>query len=130
QFEVGPDRVGPGGVVRDPALRGEAVVDVARDGGAYGCVTRGVVASPLPGPSGNVEFFVWLRKVASDGQGAAPADSGAGGAEGTANTANTANTVNTTNTAGLSTPEAPDEGAGTPEDIEDMVRRAVEEGPV
>ncbi|MBD0862755.1 TlyA family RNA methyltransferase [Gordonia sp. zg691] len=62
QFEVGKDRVGSGGVVRDPALRAEAVFDVASEAAALGLRTRGVVASPLPGPSGNVEFFLWLRK--------------------------------------------------------------------
>ncbi|GAB86570.1 hemolysin [Gordonia rubripertincta NBRC 101908] len=62
QFEVGKDRVGSGGVVRDPALRAEAVLAVATEAAALGLETRGVVASPLPGPSGNVEFFLWLRK--------------------------------------------------------------------
>ncbi|WP_439029019.1 TlyA family RNA methyltransferase [Gordonia terrae] len=62
QFEVGKDRVGSGGVVRDPALRAEAVLGVATEAAALGLRTKGVVASPLPGPSGNVEFFLWLRK--------------------------------------------------------------------
>ncbi|GAB98819.1 putative hemolysin [Gordonia namibiensis NBRC 108229] len=62
QFEVGKERVGSGGVVRDPALRAEAVLAVATEAAALGLETRGVVASPLPGPSGNVEFFLWLRK--------------------------------------------------------------------
>jgi 23S rRNA (cytidine1920-2'-O)/16S rRNA (cytidine1409-2'-O)-methyltransferase len=61
QFEVGRDRVGAGGVVRDPALRAEAVLDVARAAENFGLGVVGVVASPLPGPSGNVEFFLWLR---------------------------------------------------------------------
>jgi 23S rRNA (cytidine1920-2'-O)/16S rRNA (cytidine1409-2'-O)-methyltransferase len=61
QFEVGKDRVGPGGVVRDAALRAEAVLAVAGAAGELGLGTAGVVASPLPGPSGNVEFFLWLR---------------------------------------------------------------------
>ena len=64
QFEVGKQRVGSGGVVRDPALRAEAVTEVAVAAAALGLRTRGVVASPLPGPSGNVEFFLWLRKDA------------------------------------------------------------------
>jgi 23S rRNA (cytidine1920-2'-O)/16S rRNA (cytidine1409-2'-O)-methyltransferase len=64
QFEVGKDRVGPGGVVRDPDLRAEAVWDVARAAATLGLGLAGVVASPLPGPSGNVEFFVWLRRDA------------------------------------------------------------------
>ena len=68
QFEVGKDRVGAGGVVREPALRAEAVLDVAAAAGDRGLGLAGVAASPLPGPSGNVEFFVWLRR------GAPPAD--------------------------------------------------------
>lgn len=68
QFEVGKERVGTGGVVRDPALRAEAVLDVAATAAGLGLGLAGVAASPLPGPSGNVEFFVWLRR------GAPPAD--------------------------------------------------------
>lgn len=62
QFEVGRDRVGQGGVVRDPGLRIEAVTEVARVAGELGLKTMGCVASPLPGPSGNVEYFLHLRK--------------------------------------------------------------------
>ncbi|MDL9946731.1 TlyA family RNA methyltransferase [Gordonia sp. ABSL11-1] len=62
QFEVGKDRVGSGGVVRDPQQRADAVLAVARAAARLGLDTRGVIASPLPGPSGNVEYFLWLRK--------------------------------------------------------------------
>ena len=62
QFEIGKERLGKGGVVRDPeqgAARG-------RGGGAAaarrGWGARMVATSPLPGPSGNVEFFLWLRR--------------------------------------------------------------------
>lgn len=61
QFEVGKERVGKGGVVRDPGLRAEAVLDVCRAAGEHGLGVAGVTASPLPGPSGNVEYFLWLR---------------------------------------------------------------------
>jgi 23S rRNA (cytidine1920-2'-O)/16S rRNA (cytidine1409-2'-O)-methyltransferase len=61
QFEVGRERLGGGGVVRDPALRADAVLGVARVAEALGWGTAGVARSPLPGPSGNVEFFLWLR---------------------------------------------------------------------
>jgi 23S rRNA (cytidine1920-2'-O)/16S rRNA (cytidine1409-2'-O)-methyltransferase len=64
QFEVGRDRVGSGGVVRDPALRAEAVLAVAAAAAGHGLGVAGVTASPLPGPSGNVEFFLWLRRGA------------------------------------------------------------------
>lgn len=66
QFEVGKDRVGSGGVVRDPELRAEAVYHVARDAAKLGLITRDVVASPLPGPSGNVEYFLWLTYRPTD----------------------------------------------------------------
>jgi 23S rRNA (cytidine1920-2'-O)/16S rRNA (cytidine1409-2'-O)-methyltransferase len=61
QFEVGRERVGKGGVVRDPALRAEAVAAVADAAARLGWGARAVAVSPLPGPSGNVEFFLWLR---------------------------------------------------------------------
>jgi len=61
QFEVGKERLGAGGVVRDPNLRAETVADVAAAAGRLGWGVAGVVASPLPGPSGNVEFFAHLR---------------------------------------------------------------------
>lgn len=61
QFEVGKDRVGRGGVVRDLDLRAEAVIGVAEGAGRRGWGARMVTVSPLPGPAGNVEFFLWLR---------------------------------------------------------------------
>ncbi|MCZ2820205.1 TlyA family RNA methyltransferase [Modestobacter sp. VKM Ac-2977] len=64
QFEVGRDRLGSGGVVRDPAHRADAVATVAAAAAELGWGTAGVVASPLPGPAGNVEFFLWLRRDA------------------------------------------------------------------
>ncbi len=64
QFEVGKERVGAGGVVREPALRAEAVLDVAATAAGLGLGVAAVAASPLPGPSGNVEFFVWFRRDA------------------------------------------------------------------
>jgi 23S rRNA (cytidine1920-2'-O)/16S rRNA (cytidine1409-2'-O)-methyltransferase len=61
QFEVGRAAVGDG-VVRDPALRASAVTGVAEAASALGLDVLGVVASPLPGPSGNVEYFLWLSR--------------------------------------------------------------------
>ena len=61
QFEVGKERVGAGGVVRDPALRAESVLTVARRAAELDWHTVDVTASPLPGPSGNVEYFLRLR---------------------------------------------------------------------
>jgi len=68
QFEVGKGRVGAGGVVRDAGLRAEAVTSVGQAAAGLSLGVRGVAASPLPGPAGNVEYFVWLRR------GAAPLD--------------------------------------------------------
>ena len=62
QFEVGREALGAGGVVREPAQRAAAVRRVAQ--GAYddhGLGVAAVTASPLPGPAGNVEYFLWLR---------------------------------------------------------------------
>ncbi|SOD61826.1 23S rRNA (cytidine1920-2'-O)/16S rRNA (cytidine1409-2'-O)-methyltransferase [Streptomyces zhaozhouensis] len=61
QFEVGRERLGSGGVVRSAALREEAVVGVGRRAAELGLGAVGVAPSPLPGPSGNVEYFLWLR---------------------------------------------------------------------
>jgi 23S rRNA (cytidine1920-2'-O)/16S rRNA (cytidine1409-2'-O)-methyltransferase len=65
QFEVGRGRVGKGGVVREPELRAEAVVSVATAGAERGWGARAVTTSPLPRPSGNVEYFLWLRRGAA-----------------------------------------------------------------
>src|SRR5215510_11240366 len=64
QFEVGKGRVGVGGVVREPGLREQAVSSVAGAAADLGRGVCGVAASPLPGPSGNVEYFLWLRRGA------------------------------------------------------------------
>jgi 23S rRNA (cytidine1920-2'-O)/16S rRNA (cytidine1409-2'-O)-methyltransferase len=61
QFEVGRGQVGAGGVVHDPGLRADAVLGVARRAAELGWHAVDVTASPLPGPSGNVEYFLWLR---------------------------------------------------------------------
>ena len=61
QFEVGKGQVGAGGVVHSPALRAGAILNVAGRAGDLGWHTVGVTPSPLPGPSGNVEYFLWLR---------------------------------------------------------------------
>jgi 23S rRNA (cytidine1920-2'-O)/16S rRNA (cytidine1409-2'-O)-methyltransferase len=62
QFEVGRSRVGKGGVVRDAGHRADAVETVAAAGAELGWGARDVTVSPLPGPSGNVEYFVWFRR--------------------------------------------------------------------
>lgn len=67
QFEVGRERVGKGGVVREPELRREAVVAVADAAIALGAAVLGVAPSGLPGPKGNRETFLWLAEGGRDG---------------------------------------------------------------
>jgi len=62
QFEVGRDRVGKGGVVRDPAARRDALLGVARAASELGAAVLGFASSGLPGPKGNLETFVWLAE--------------------------------------------------------------------
>jgi 23S rRNA (cytidine1920-2'-O)/16S rRNA (cytidine1409-2'-O)-methyltransferase len=64
QFEAGRAEVGRGGVVRDPEVQAACVGRVARWALDHGLRVRGVFRSPLPGPAGNLEFFLWLRKPA------------------------------------------------------------------
>lgn len=65
QFEVGREALGSGGVVRDAGQRADAVDQVAAFAHReLGLGVAGVVASPLPGPAGNVEYFLWLRRGA------------------------------------------------------------------
>jgi 23S rRNA (cytidine1920-2'-O)/16S rRNA (cytidine1409-2'-O)-methyltransferase len=64
QFEVGKGRVGAGGVVREATDRSAAIEKVAGAAAELGLGVRGVTASPLPGPAGNVEYFLWLRRGA------------------------------------------------------------------
>lgn len=64
QFEAGRAAVGRGGVVREPGTRAAAVRAVADAAYELAWGARGVTASPVPGPAGNVEFFLWLRRCA------------------------------------------------------------------
>jgi 23S rRNA (cytidine1920-2'-O)/16S rRNA (cytidine1409-2'-O)-methyltransferase len=67
QFEVGRERVGKGGVVRDPAHRRAALLDVGRAAQTLGAAVLGYASSGLPGPKGNLETFVWLGEGARGG---------------------------------------------------------------
>lgn len=62
QFEVGRERLPHGGVVRDPLARRDSIVNVARQAAGLALGVNGVTASPLPGPAGNVEYLIWLRR--------------------------------------------------------------------
>ena len=67
QFEVGRDRVGKGGVVREAEERRAALVAVARAARAAGAAVLGFAPSGLPGPKGNRETFVWLAEPGRPG---------------------------------------------------------------
>lgn len=61
QFEIGKERLGHGGVVRNPDHHVETVETVARAAQSLGLEIRDIEASPLPGPSGNVEYFLSMH---------------------------------------------------------------------
>ncbi|HEY8376393.1 MAG TPA: TlyA family RNA methyltransferase [Nannocystis sp.] len=67
QFELGPGRVGKGGIVRDPEGHAEACETVIAAARALGLRDAGLVPSPITGQDGNREFLVWLRHEAPDG---------------------------------------------------------------
>lgn len=64
QFEVGKELLGKGGVVRSPELRTKAIREVLATAASLHWSAQAVAASGLPGPQGNVEYFVWLRQGA------------------------------------------------------------------
>ena len=61
QFEVGRERLGAGGVVRDTRLHAETVMAVSACARSHGLDVLAAIASPLPGPAGNVEYFLHMR---------------------------------------------------------------------
>jgi 23S rRNA (cytidine1920-2'-O)/16S rRNA (cytidine1409-2'-O)-methyltransferase len=67
QFEVGRDRLGKGGVVREPADRRAALVTVAARARELGHAVLGFASSGLPGPAGNRETFVWVAEANRSG---------------------------------------------------------------
>ena len=62
QFEAGRDRVGSGGVVRDPDVRRAVLIEVGEAASALGASVVGFASSGLPGPKGNRETFVHLAE--------------------------------------------------------------------
>jgi len=60
QFEVGRDRVGKKGVVRDSATQADAIFQVWKAAVALGWECRGLTWSPLLGRAGNIEYLLWL----------------------------------------------------------------------
>lgn len=63
QFEAGPDLVGRGGVVRDPEVWRSALAGVVETAADLGLGLVAAAVSELPGPAGNVEFFVHLTQA-------------------------------------------------------------------
>ena len=60
QFEVGKEKVGKGGVVRDHSLHLEAIEGVVNESRKFGWYPKGLMASPLKGPAGNQEYLLWM----------------------------------------------------------------------
>lgn len=65
QFEVGRDRVGKKGVVRDANDQAGAIVQVLQASQGLGWQYHGLTASPLLGPAGNIEYLLWLSEAQS-----------------------------------------------------------------
>jgi len=61
QFEAGPQDVGKGGVVRDPAVHRRVLREVLTYATELDLRPHGLIRSPLKGPAGNIEFVAWLR---------------------------------------------------------------------
>ena len=62
QFEVGKDKVGKGGVVRDYSLHAEAIQGVINQSKIYGWYPKGLIASPIKGAAGNQEYLLWMTE--------------------------------------------------------------------
>jgi 23S rRNA (cytidine1920-2'-O)/16S rRNA (cytidine1409-2'-O)-methyltransferase len=60
QFEVGPGRVGKGGVVRDPGAHVDAITGVISAAAELDWEAAGLIGSPITGPAGNHEYLLWL----------------------------------------------------------------------
>ncbi len=62
QFEVEKGQVGKGGVVRDPSMREEVVANLSKFFEEAGWHSKGCTPSPILGPKGNQEFFIYLKR--------------------------------------------------------------------
>jgi 23S rRNA (cytidine1920-2'-O)/16S rRNA (cytidine1409-2'-O)-methyltransferase len=80
QFEAGRERLGSGGVVRDPAVHRAVLTEVRDAAASLGLAAVDLTASPLLGPAGNREFLMRLRRdggqAVSDAKIAALVDEG------------------------------------------------------
>lgn len=66
QFEAGAEQVGKGGVVRDPKVHRRVLVDACALAADLALTVAGLIVSPAPGPAGNIEYLIWLRRPAND----------------------------------------------------------------
>jgi 23S rRNA (cytidine1920-2'-O)/16S rRNA (cytidine1409-2'-O)-methyltransferase len=73
QFEAGKEKVGKGGIVRDPAVHAEVTERIQRIAAALGWPAAGLIDSPILGTDGNKEFLVWLRTASAPPPRTAPA---------------------------------------------------------
>lgn len=62
QFEAGADQVGKGGVVRDPKVHRRVLTETCALAASLALTVAGLTVSPAPGPAGNIEFLIWLRR--------------------------------------------------------------------
>ena len=62
QFEAGRERVGKGGIIRDPAIRYDVVHDVTAHFHSIGLGLQGVIESPITGTTGNTEYVAWFTR--------------------------------------------------------------------
>ncbi|QJC21850.1 TlyA family RNA methyltransferase [Arcanobacterium buesumense] len=69
QFEIGKERLGAGGVVRNPEHHVETVMTVAQSARQLGLGIQAIAPSPLPGPAGNVEYFIHMKAGHDDALG-------------------------------------------------------------
>jgi len=65
QFEAGKGRVGKRGVVKDAAVHIDVLRGAVRSANESGLIVRGLTFSPIKGPEGNIEFWMWAARVGS-----------------------------------------------------------------
>ena len=66
QFEVGKEKVGKKGVVRNNKDRADAIIQVWQAASKLGWQYHGLTTSPITGPAGNVEYLLWLNTHPTD----------------------------------------------------------------
>lgn len=76
QFEVGRDRIGKNGVVRDPVDQANAILQVLQAAQALEWVYCGLTWSPLVGPAGNIEYLLWLQESVASSKNAGKKEDG------------------------------------------------------